>query len=167
MAGGDAKLSGRAVEVTDPATVAAFVAHRFGDEHAQQPQEPFHLFRADVTEIVRTTVQGDLLVVESWHEDEGERGSGDRDEHDDQHHRQPEAAVLLGLGMVVRLGHAQSLAPATHDPVEAVRDAAAEVDRRDGWRGEVGGVDDDHVARVGRRVVHDREHPAVVLACVG
>ena len=73
MAGGDAKLSGRAVEVTDPATVEAFVAHRFGAEHAQQPQEPFHLFRADVTEIVRTTVQGDLLVVESWHEGVGQR----------------------------------------------------------------------------------------------
>jgi hypothetical protein len=73
MAGGDAKLRGRAVEVTDPATVAAFVAHRFGDEHGQQPQEPFHLFRADVTEIVRTTVQGDLLVVDSWHEGVGQR----------------------------------------------------------------------------------------------
>jgi hypothetical protein len=73
MAGGDAKLSGRAVEVTDPATVAAFVAHRFGDEQGQQPQEAFHLFRADVTEIVHTTVQGDLLVVESWHAGVGQR----------------------------------------------------------------------------------------------
>ena len=70
---GDAKLSGRAIEVTAPATVAAFVVHRFGNEHQQEPSEPFHLFRADVTEIVRTTVEGDLLVVESWHEGVGTR----------------------------------------------------------------------------------------------
>jgi hypothetical protein len=67
MKGGDAKLSGRAVEVRDDETKARFVGHRFGDEAAQAPPEQFYLFRADITEIVRTTVEGDLLVVESWH----------------------------------------------------------------------------------------------------
>jgi hypothetical protein len=72
MTGGDAKLGGRAVEVTDPAIFAAFVQH-FADARGQEPPGPFHLFRADVTEIVRTTVEGDLLVVESWHEGVGAR----------------------------------------------------------------------------------------------
>jgi hypothetical protein len=72
MAGGDAKLSGSAIEVTDDATVAAFVA-RFEEERGQVPPEPFHLFRCDVTGIVRTTVEGEHLVVESWREGVGVR----------------------------------------------------------------------------------------------
>jgi hypothetical protein len=69
MKGGDAKLSGRAMEVVDDATLAAFVA-RFQRERGQDPRT-FHLFRADITEIVRTTVEGDHLVIESWHEGDG------------------------------------------------------------------------------------------------
>jgi hypothetical protein len=72
MTGGDAKLCGRAVEVTDATTFAAFV-RRLEDAHGEGPPEQFHLFRADVTEIVHTSVQGDLLVVESWHEGVGHR----------------------------------------------------------------------------------------------
>ncbi len=70
MTGGDAKLSGRAIEVLDQATIDAFVA-RLSVDHEEVPEERFHLFRVDVTEIVRTTVEGDRLVVESWHEGAG------------------------------------------------------------------------------------------------
>jgi hypothetical protein len=65
---GDAKLAGRAVEVTDPATLKAFTS-------AGQPPGPFHLFRVDVTEVVLTRVgdPADHLVIELWREGEGLR----------------------------------------------------------------------------------------------
>lgn len=48
---GEAKLSGRAVEV---------------------PGEPgSHRFRLDITEVVLTRVHGNRLVIESWHPDRG------------------------------------------------------------------------------------------------
>ncbi|MER7665072.1 pyridoxamine 5'-phosphate oxidase family protein [Streptomyces sp. NPDC096193] len=59
MDGGDVRISGRALEVTDPAEIAAFVAE-------VGPPEPFHLFRVDVGEVVRITVEGQELVVRSW-----------------------------------------------------------------------------------------------------
>ncbi|MFI1012276.1 pyridoxamine 5'-phosphate oxidase family protein [Streptomyces sp. NPDC020965] len=59
MDGGDVKISGRAVEVTDAGTVAVFVA-------AVRPPEPFHLFRVELVDVVRTVVEGDRLVVRSW-----------------------------------------------------------------------------------------------------
>jgi hypothetical protein len=63
---GDAKLSGRVEEVTDPDVVARIIG-----DHA--PPGPNHLFRADVTElsVVRLAEAGDSLVVESWHEGRG------------------------------------------------------------------------------------------------
>lgn len=67
MAEGDAKIAGRAVEVTDAATKEA---HMTGGE----PPGPFHLFRVDVIEVVRITLGGeppDHLVIESWHEGRG------------------------------------------------------------------------------------------------
>ena len=70
MVAGDAKLSGHAIEIADEATIAAFVS-RFEEDHGQEPPEPFHLFRCDVAEIARTTVEGDRLVVESWREGDG------------------------------------------------------------------------------------------------
>jgi hypothetical protein len=62
---GDAKLSGRMAEVTDPDLVARM------NEGA--PPGPSHLFRADVTElsVVRLAEGGDSLVVESWHAGRG------------------------------------------------------------------------------------------------
>jgi Pyridoxamine 5'-phosphate oxidase len=63
MLGGDAKMSGRAVAVTDPAEFT-------GLTDAGEPGS-FHLFKIDVTEIARTTVDGDRLVVESWREGRG------------------------------------------------------------------------------------------------
>ena len=69
---GDAKLTGRAVEVTDDETFARFV-RRFEEGRGHEPPQPFHLFRADVDEIVHTTVVGDDLVVEWWREGEEQR----------------------------------------------------------------------------------------------
>ncbi|MEU9604177.1 pyridoxamine 5'-phosphate oxidase family protein [Streptomyces sp. NPDC048057] len=56
---GDVRVSGRAVPVTDPEEFSRFVA-------GVRPPEPFHLFRADLTEVVRTSVEGDELVVRAW-----------------------------------------------------------------------------------------------------
>lgn len=51
---GDAKVAGLGVEITDPAS-----------------EDGSHRFRIDVTEVVVTTVDGDHLVVRSWHPDRG------------------------------------------------------------------------------------------------
>ncbi|MFM9588952.1 pyridoxamine 5'-phosphate oxidase family protein [Streptomyces scabiei] len=60
MGGGDVRVSGRAVEVDDPAVKAAY-----GEE--VEPPEPFHLFRTELTEVVRTCVEDDTyLVVQVW-----------------------------------------------------------------------------------------------------
>ncbi|HEY4729149.1 MAG TPA: pyridoxamine 5-phosphate oxidase, partial [Actinomycetes bacterium] len=58
---GDAKLSGRAVEVDDPALKQRFAGG------SGQPDEP-HLFRIDITEVVHTRVgdPADHLVIELW-----------------------------------------------------------------------------------------------------
>lgn len=53
---GEAKLAGRAVELGDTTGTGA-------------PHE----FWVDVTEVVLTTVEGDELVIASWHEDSGVR----------------------------------------------------------------------------------------------
>jgi len=59
---GDARLSGTAVEVTDPAVHAAVAAG------ADEPSGFFELFRLDVTEAVSVCVEPgeDGIVVESW-----------------------------------------------------------------------------------------------------
>ncbi|MER6302762.1 pyridoxamine 5'-phosphate oxidase family protein [Kitasatospora sp. NPDC001539] len=62
MAGGDSKLSGRAVEVTDEDEIAAFSA-----ELPEPPPTPFHLFRLDLHQVVHTRVEGDHLLVDNWH----------------------------------------------------------------------------------------------------
>lgn len=59
LAGGDVRVSGRAVEVTDPGVIARYAAE-------VRPPEPFHLFRAELTEVVRTSVEDAYLVLESW-----------------------------------------------------------------------------------------------------
>ncbi|MFF3344505.1 pyridoxamine 5'-phosphate oxidase family protein [Streptomyces sp. NPDC002779] len=60
MGGGDVRISGRAVEVHDAAEKA-----RYGEE--VEPPEPFHLFRAELTEVVRTCVEDDkYLVLQVW-----------------------------------------------------------------------------------------------------
>ena len=64
---GDAKLSGRAVEVDDPALLERMGA---GEEAGEA-----HLFRVDVAELVHTRVgePADHLVIELWREGRGLR----------------------------------------------------------------------------------------------
>ncbi|MGP4044867.1 pyridoxamine 5'-phosphate oxidase family protein [Streptomyces sp. 2A115] len=60
MAGGDVRIAGRAFEVHEPGERA-----RYTEE--VEPPEPFHLFRTELTEVVRTYVEDDTyLVVEIW-----------------------------------------------------------------------------------------------------
>ncbi|MGW5663379.1 pyridoxamine 5'-phosphate oxidase family protein [Streptomyces sp. NPDC003758] len=60
MGGGDVRISGRAVEVEDGRTKGAYVKE-------VEPPEPFHLFRTELTEVVRTCVEDDTyLVVQVW-----------------------------------------------------------------------------------------------------
>lgn len=61
MRDGDAKVAGRAVEVTDPGELRGFV-------DSDHPPEPFHLFRLGIDEVVRTSLSPDQthLVIETW-----------------------------------------------------------------------------------------------------
>jgi hypothetical protein len=61
MEGGDAKVSGHAVEVTDPDELRAFV-------ESAHPPEPFHLFRLSLDEVVLTSLSpdGKYLVIQTW-----------------------------------------------------------------------------------------------------
>ncbi|MGW0789296.1 pyridoxamine 5'-phosphate oxidase family protein [Streptomyces sp. NPDC002911] len=59
MTDGDIRVSGWAVEITDGAVRARFVEE-------VTPPEPFLLFRAGPTEVVRTGLDGDDLVVQVW-----------------------------------------------------------------------------------------------------
>ncbi|WP_460856238.1 pyridoxamine 5'-phosphate oxidase family protein [Nocardiopsis coralliicola] len=60
MAGGDAKIGGTAVEVTDPDALEAARA-------PGQPPGPYHRFLLRISEAVVTRVEGDRLVVRTWH----------------------------------------------------------------------------------------------------
>ncbi|MER6676482.1 pyridoxamine 5'-phosphate oxidase family protein [Streptomyces sp. NPDC000983] len=60
MGGGDVRISGRAFEVEDPAEKAAY-------SEEVEPPEPFHLFRTELTEVVRTWVEDEkYLVLQVW-----------------------------------------------------------------------------------------------------
>ncbi|MFD9574878.1 pyridoxamine 5'-phosphate oxidase family protein [Streptomyces sp. NPDC059982] len=59
MSGGDVRISGRAVEVVDPPEL-----HRYAEE--TESPHPFHLFHAELAEVVHTGVEGDELVVRTW-----------------------------------------------------------------------------------------------------
>lgn len=59
MGGGDVRIGGRAIEVEDgPA--------KSGYAQEVEPPEPFHLFRTELTEVVRTRVEDAHLVVQVW-----------------------------------------------------------------------------------------------------
>ncbi|MFG2779131.1 pyridoxamine 5'-phosphate oxidase family protein [Streptomyces prunicolor] len=61
MGGGDVRVGGRAVEVTDAGVKGAY-------RKEVEPPEPFHLFRAELTEVVRTYVEDETyLVTQVWH----------------------------------------------------------------------------------------------------
>lgn len=66
MDGGDVRVSGRAVEVTEPEVI-----RRYAGE--VRPPEPFHLFRAEVTEVLRTSVEDPYMVLEVWRPGRGLR----------------------------------------------------------------------------------------------
>lgn len=61
--GADAKVAGKAVEITDPAEVARL----------QGNDEPAHVFRLDLSEVVLTWVEGNSLMVEVWKEGQGSK----------------------------------------------------------------------------------------------
>lgn len=69
LAHGDAKLSGRAVLITDAAFVAEYL-RKFEDETGQSPPGGADLFRAEVLEASVVTVDGDLLVIDAWRDGE-------------------------------------------------------------------------------------------------
>jgi len=73
MPDGDAKLSGRAEEITDQETFDWFIGQE-REEKGEEPPQPFHLFRVEVDEIVLTTLGGDPpdhLVIETWRDRRG------------------------------------------------------------------------------------------------
>ncbi|MBL1081431.1 pyridoxamine 5'-phosphate oxidase family protein [Streptomyces actinomycinicus] len=60
MSGGDVRVAGRAYEAGDGEARAAYVKE-------VEPPQPFHLFRTELTEVVRTCVEDDrYLVVQVW-----------------------------------------------------------------------------------------------------
>lgn len=62
LAEGDARVSGRAVEVTDPEVVARFAE---GMPEGELP-EVFHLFRVELTEVVRTYLVMPDMCMDIW-----------------------------------------------------------------------------------------------------
>ncbi|MCX4883054.1 pyridoxamine 5'-phosphate oxidase family protein [Streptomyces sp. NBC_00847] len=60
MGGGDVRVGGLAIGVEDGEAKRAYAKE-------VEPPEPFHLFRTELTEVVRTYVEDDkYLVVEVW-----------------------------------------------------------------------------------------------------
>jgi hypothetical protein len=60
MGGGDVRIGGRAYEVEDGEARAAYVKE-------VEPPQPFHLFRTELTEVVRTYVEDETyLVAQVW-----------------------------------------------------------------------------------------------------
>ena len=68
---GDAKLSGRAVEVLDEPTIKRYRQAFAAESGYPPPPGPFHLFRADVTELSTVRVAGDHLDIDWWREGAG------------------------------------------------------------------------------------------------
>ncbi|THA23759.1 pyridoxamine 5'-phosphate oxidase family protein [Streptomyces sp. RKND-216] len=62
MEHGDARVSGRAVEVTDPAKLAEYA----GEQPEGEVPEVFHLFRVDLTEVVRTYLDVPDMCMDVW-----------------------------------------------------------------------------------------------------
>ncbi|MFF9480680.1 pyridoxamine 5'-phosphate oxidase family protein [Streptomyces sp. NPDC014733] len=66
LSDGDVRVSGRAVHMTDKEVIRRYA-------HEVRPPEPFLLFRAEVTEIVRVAVRDATMIIQSWRPDEGLR----------------------------------------------------------------------------------------------
>lgn len=69
---GDAKLTGRAVLVTDAAEIRRVMGHHNETTGFEAPQES-DLFRLDVEELVCISVEDDQLVVDRWSVSDGRR----------------------------------------------------------------------------------------------
>jgi hypothetical protein len=67
---GDARISGRAVEATEPGAMTALVED---DARHEDGAPAGHVFRVDVTELMLIKIgdPADHLVIESWHEGRG------------------------------------------------------------------------------------------------
>ena len=67
---GDARISGRAVEVTEPGAMDRLVE---GDDRHTEGAPDGHVFRVDVSELMLITIgdPADHLVIESWHPGRG------------------------------------------------------------------------------------------------
>ena len=65
---GDARLAGRAVEVTDDDVIRRFADDSAAEHDGVAPPEPFHLFTVDVTNVtlIRIGDPPDHLVIETW-----------------------------------------------------------------------------------------------------
>ncbi|MDT0398481.1 MULTISPECIES: pyridoxamine 5'-phosphate oxidase family protein [Streptomyces] len=62
MGGGDVRIAGRAAEIAEDDTETR---GRYTEE--VEPPEPFHLFRTELTEVVRTYIEDEkYLVVQVW-----------------------------------------------------------------------------------------------------
>ena len=58
MGGGDVRIAGRAIEVEDAETRRALLEE-------VEPPEPFHLFRTELTEVVRTYIEDEKYLGRS------------------------------------------------------------------------------------------------------
>lgn len=65
---GDAKIAGRAHELTDDPALAAFRTAFQAKTGYPVPDGPFQLFRADVIEMSTLRPDGDHLNIDSWRE---------------------------------------------------------------------------------------------------
>lgn len=70
MDGGDAKVAGAAVEITDQDVKQQYVTQAAAEGH---PPGPFHLFRLGLSEAVLTSVIDGQLVIQLWRPGSGVR----------------------------------------------------------------------------------------------
>jgi hypothetical protein len=70
LADGDARITGRAVEATEPGAMAILVE---GDTRHEDGAPAGHVFRVDVTELMLIKIGDppDHLVITTWHQDRG------------------------------------------------------------------------------------------------
>jgi hypothetical protein len=70
LADGDARITGRAVEATEPGAMAILVE---GDTRHEDGAPAGHVFRVDVTELMLIKIGDppDHLVITNWHQDRG------------------------------------------------------------------------------------------------
>jgi hypothetical protein len=70
---GDARLAGRATEITDADVLRRFAAASAEEHDGTEPPSPFHLFRVDVGEVtlIRVGEPPDHLVIEWWSPESG------------------------------------------------------------------------------------------------